>query len=523
MLLAVMDLGSNSFKMTVAQWAPDANVRHPFRVLHKERHPIQLGGSVFASGRISDKDFREGLKALEKMQSRLHDFASPILRIVATSAIRDAANGRDFVSQARSQLGLPIEVISGAEEARLISRGLTLEYPSVQRGLLIDIGGGSTEIASFGKNWPESLRYSFRIGSVRLATRFFKQGGQRPTEEAVRAHAAAAIKIPGMPRFEKLVGSAGTIQSLGEILGGGKLPHVIKATALDRWISASFKLSPQEIVKRYKVTPSRARVLVPGAIILSEALRRLGQAELVVTGMTLRDGVLVELVDRWRDSESLILKGRGTMPSRSQLKGTDRELLKFLEDTANRFHMDHAHANHITVIALSVFDQMASQGMAVQPDDRRILMAAAYLHDIGKVISEGGHHKHSAYIIRNLKIPGFTSLDAKKAALVALFHRKEPPPKKDPLLGDVRGVHADQVRRLAAILRLSDGLDEGHSQSIRDVKLRFSKKQVLLELLQATPDSADLDYFRDKAAYFEQLFGVKVVSYVQHKRAAANA
>lgn len=522
MLLAVMDLGSNSFKMTVAQWAPGASARHPFRVLHKERHPIQLGGSVFSNGRISDKDFREGLRALAKMQSRLHDFASPILRIVATSAIRDAANGRDFVGQARSLLGLPIEVISGAEEARLISRGLTLEYPQVNRGLLIDIGGGSTEIASFGKNWPDMLRYSFRIGSVRLATRFFRNGGERPSEEAVRAHAAAAIKVPGVPRFEKLVGSAGTIQSLGEILGGEKLPHVIKATALDRWITASFKFSPQEIVKRYKVTPSRARVLIPGAIILSEALKRLGQAELVVTGMTLRDGVLVELVDRWRDSESLILKG-GSVPSRSPLKGTDRELLKFLEDTANRFHMDHAHANHITVIALSVFDQMSRQGMAVQPEDRRILMAAAYLHDIGKVISEGGHHKHSAYIIRNLKIPGFTSLDAKKAALIALFHRKEPPPKKDPLLGDVRGVHADQVRRLAAVLRLSDGLDEGHSQSIRDVKLRFSKKQVLLELLQTTPAVADLDYFRDKAAYFEQLFGVKVVSYVQHKRAAATA
>ena len=514
MLLAVMDLGSNSFKMTVAQWDPQASPRHPFRILHKERHPIQLGGSVFANGRISDKDFKEGLKAIEKMQFRLRDFASPILRVVATSAIRDSVNGRDFVHQVKTLLGIPIEVISGAEEARLIRHGLTLEYPAVKRGLLIDIGGGSTEVACFGGSWKDPFCHSFKLGSVRLATKFFG-AGNKPLLANVRKFVAASLKFSAPHTVEKLVGSAGTIQSLGEILTPSRTIREIKLTALDAWIKANFSKPASHFVKNHDLTPSRARVVIPGAVILSEVLHWLKQDSLVVTGMTLRDGLMVDLVEKWQASEKRILKG--VVPaseSKISPKQTERQLLKFLEATAQRFHVDLSHANHIAGLALSVFDQMAQQGFSFSAEDRRILMVAAYLHDIGQIISDGAHQKHSCYIIRNLRIPEFSPLDCKMAALVALYHRKEPPPKKD-LPDEVKGVHAEQVRRLSAILRLADGLDETHTQAVRAVKLRFSKKQALLELMQRHSTRMNLDYFRDKAAYFEEFFDVKVVSFVQ--------
>lgn len=520
MLLAVIDLGSNSFKMTVAQWAPELNAKRPFRVLHKERHPVQLGASVFAGGRISDRDFREGMKALAKMQVRLRDFASPILRIVATSAIRDSSNGRDFVLQAREELGLPIEVISGAEEARLISHGLRLEYPKVRRGLLVDIGGGSTEVASFGGGWREPFLHSFRIGSVRLATRF--GGRKKPQLDEVRRFVSQSLKLPAPRDVERLVGSAGTIQSLGKILSPNKNAPVIRLASLDAWIAANLRRTPDEFVRRFGLTPSRARVVMPGAIVLSEVLHWLGRKEIFVTGMTLRDGVMVDLVESWRASETRILKGgANALPSRASLKrdAADLALLKYLDSVAGTFHVDRAHAAHITMLALMVFDQMIAQGAGFLPEERRLLMVAAYLHDVGKIISEGGHHKHSAYILRNLRVPGFSPLDAKKTALVALYHRKDAPPKKDPLPAGIRGLHADQVRRLAAVLRLADGLDEKHSQNVSSLKLSQSRKQVLIELNQVRPDPSSLAYFRDKAAYFEELFGVKVVSFIRHKRA----
>jgi exopolyphosphatase/guanosine-5'-triphosphate,3'-diphosphate pyrophosphatase len=517
MLLAVMDLGSNSFKMTVAQWEGDNVDKRPYRVLHKERHPVQLGGSVFSGGRISEKDFKEGIKAIAKMQNRLREFASPVLRVVATSAIRDSTNGKLFVQEAKFRLGIPVEVITGAEEARLIGRGLTLEYPDTARGALVDIGGGSTEVASFGKGWSTNYLESFRIGSVRLATRHFRES-VKADPVVIRAEVREQLKGRPPRKIDKLVGSAGAIQSLGRILAASMDHPVIRRADLDAWIEAHFSTAPAELAVKYDLTPSRARIVVPGAMILSEVLAWLGRDEITVTNMTLRDGLMVDLVQNWQSSESKIIQsgaGKSTLPSAVKRTEENRELLKYLEATAQRFLGDLAHASYISVLALSVFEQMLEAGFPLLADDRRILLIAAYLHDVGRIISDGSHHKHSAYIIRHLRIPGCSPLDAKKAALAALYHRKETPPKKDPLPGDVRGIHAEQVRRVVGILRLVDGLDEQHTQGIKTLKMRFSKKNVLIELAQHKHEPSSTAYFRDKAAYFEELFGVKIVSFVR--------
>ncbi len=512
-----MDLGSNSFKMTVAQWAPDSKGQHPFRVLHKERHPVQLGRSVFAEGRISAEDFREGYKAIAKMQERLRDFSAPILRVVATSAIRDSGNGRDFVNQVRDKLGIPVDVITGTEEARLISRGLEIEYPGVKRGALVDIGGGSTEIASFGSGWKEPTCHSFKVGSVRLATNYFgKNKANLESEAAARKTVASILKVPPPKSIEKLVGSAGAIQSLGKILSR-KNPQVIKRSILDQWIQLHVADSHSSLEKEFELQPSRARVIVPGAIVLSEVLKWLGQEEIIVTGMTLRDGLMVDLVNRWRATESKILKGSG-LPSKVTLThGADREMLTWLEETASRFRADLSHSSHITQLSLSIYDQLLAQGFRFHTEERRILLAAAYLHDIGKMVAESGHQRHGSYIVSQLKIPGFSTLDVKKIAAIIFHHRKDPPPKKGVVGDGLRGVHANQVRHLCAILRMADGLDEGHEKAIRSLKLSVSRKQMLLEIRQARSEPRQLDYFRDKASYFEEIFGTKIVSFVQYK------
>ncbi len=521
-----MDLGSNSFKMTVAQWAPEINKNKPFRVLHKERYPIQLGGSVFEQGEISPKDFKLAFKAVEKMQARLRDFSSPILRCVATSAIRDARNGQEFVLRLKSSLGLPVEVISGHEEARLIAQGLNLEYPKIKKGMLIDIGGGSTEIAAFGsqREWGEKFRHSLKVGSVRLATKFFYKGTRKARDlEKIRKFVRAGLKLQRPESIDRFVGSAGTIQSLGQIFNSGQSPtrtQVIRRGELDLWILKNLKAPEEAIRKRYKLQPSRARVIVPGAIILSEVMHWLAAKEIVVTGMSLRDGVMVDLVQRWNSHLQRTLKS-SRAPSRGlkfhQLE-RDKKLIGYLEDTVRHFHGGLEHAAHVARLSLSVFDQMISPRTAMEPDERNYLLAAAYLHDIGRIVSESGHQKHSAYIVKSLPIPGFSPLERKIVALIALYHRKETPNKKDPLPLGIRGLHADQVRRLAAILRLVDGLDKNHLQNTDGISIRFSKKQAFVELQQWEPEKMDQEYFRDKASYFEEYFGCKLVFFVHHKR-----
>lgn len=515
-----MDLGSNSFKMTVAQWAPELSRSQPFRVLHKERHPIQLGAGVFKIGHLSPKDQKEAMRALEKMQARLRDFSAPILRVVATSAIRDASNGRDFVREVQAKLGLPIEVISGTEEARLIAAGLHWEFPKLKRGALVDIGGGSSEVSTFGDGWKEAFQHSFKVGSVRVATMFCDSKSRIDLDRSRRFVAQNLARFAPPQRVDRLIGSAGSIQSLGRILSPGRSTPQVKKSTLDRWIAQHLKATANDLRKDFDLTESRARVVVPGAIILSEVLGWLKMDEIVVTGMTLRDGVMVDLVRNWQAEKNLL--ERRTLQPTSKLMRTmhERELLKFLEDVAIRFRVDVAEGRHTAALALALFDQMLENGFSFSAEERRYLLVAAYLHNIGRIVASSGLQKHGAYILRNIVIPGFSDLDSKKAAAILYYHRKEAPPKKDPLWEGVGGHHAQQVRRMTALLRLVSGLDEKQNQNILSLKLKVSRKQANLELLQSNSDTLDLNHFRDKASYFEELFDLKLISFVHPKRKA---
>ncbi len=298
MLLAVFDLGSNSFKVTVAQYL-GADARVPFKIIHKERHPVQFGASVFGDKKISARHKVLGLKALQTMRDNVLRFQVPLVRIVGTSALREASNGKAFVQEVLKKLDLNIDVISGLEEARIIAGGLEWEYPFIDRGLLIDIGGGSTEIAQFGKGWKKPSEKSFALGSVRLSLDWERGRKKASVESDLRKKVRSLLSRNKTPKnFDYLVGSAGAIQALGGILMDKKKNTTIQKSEIDTWITESIHVSTKELRTLYKIAPSRARVVVPGAIILSEILEWLGEDEIFVTEMTLRNGLLVDFIER---------------------------------------------------------------------------------------------------------------------------------------------------------------------------------------------------------------------------------
>jgi exopolyphosphatase/guanosine-5'-triphosphate,3'-diphosphate pyrophosphatase len=306
MLFAVLDLGSNSFKMTVAQYV-GAKRKVPFKIVHKERHPVQMGASVFESRQISPRHKAMALKALKAMRDNLARFNLPLVRIVGTSALRDAKNGKHFVEEISKKLGLSVEVISGLEEARVIAQGLEWEYPFVKRGVLVDIGGGSTEVAPFGRGWSRAQPDSFQMGSVRLALEWDRVRTRKGAEQKLRERIRTVLKHKKAPRdFEYLVGSAGAIQSLGGILAARKKNAVIHKVDLDDWIEHSFCEDPKSLQNAYGLAPSRARVLVPGAVILSETLNWLREEDIFVTEMTLRNGLLVDFVEKLKGRNWLV-------------------------------------------------------------------------------------------------------------------------------------------------------------------------------------------------------------------------
>jgi len=306
MLFAVLDLGSNSFKMTVAQYV-GASRKVPFKIIHKERHPVQMGASVFETKTISTRHRLMAFKALKRMRDNLSRFNMPLVRVVGTSALRDAKNGSKFVAEVRQKLGLNIQVISGLEEARVIAQGLEWEYPFVDRGVLVDIGGGSTEVAQFGEGWKTLTQSSFQMGSVRLSLKWDSLRTRKGAELKLRENVRATLAKKKPPRnFEYLVGSAGAIQSLGTILCARKKNAVIHREDLDDWIEHSFHEDAHSLEATYGIAPSRARVLVPGAIILSETLAWLKEEDIFVTEMTLRNGLLVDFVETLKERDWIV-------------------------------------------------------------------------------------------------------------------------------------------------------------------------------------------------------------------------
>jgi exopolyphosphatase/guanosine-5'-triphosphate,3'-diphosphate pyrophosphatase len=292
--------------MTVAQYV-GVQKKIPFKIIHKERHPVQLGASVFEDKKISQRHRILAFKALKRMRDNLARFNMPLVRIVGTSALRDARNGADFVKEVQKKLGLKIQVISGLEEARVIAQGLEWEYPFVGKGVLVDIGGGSTEVAQFGEGWGRCSQESFQMGSVRLALMWDELRTKKGAEQRLREKVRSVFKNKKPPRnFEYLVGSAGAIQSLGDILSTRKKTTLIHKAELDEWIEDSIDEDAQMLQAEYRLAPRRARGVVPGAIILSEALSWLKEEEIFVTDMTLRNGLLVDFVETFKERHWLV-------------------------------------------------------------------------------------------------------------------------------------------------------------------------------------------------------------------------
>jgi len=516
MLLAVMDLGSNSFKMTVAQWAPELSRRRPFQVLHKERYPIQLGASVFSEGAISKGDFKKAVQALKKMQARLRDFTSPILRVVATSAIRDSRNGAQFVEYVRRELGLNIEVISGRQEASLIAAGLNIEYPKVSRGLLVDIGGGSTEIASFGTEITKaSFCRSYRIGSVRVATRFFAKGQKLDLVKARRSVREAFISLQPA-NVEKVVGSAGTIQSLAKIFYPNSKQPIIQLSRLSRWIEENFDRSPRQLEKKYMLRPSRARVLVPGAIVLEEILTTLQKNSIVVTGMTLRDGLMVDLVENWVKPREVVLPAHLSAGLRGN--GLNKLFLNELETLASRFMVSSTTAHHIAYLSNTLFLQFKKHlHRKHTAEDLRCLTAAAFFYYCGRSISEKDFEKHSAYIVENVSLRHLSQRERKIVSRILMFAKSKSLPAKGVSLWGFKPAETQKIFRMIAVFRLAVSLDEIESRNIVSAKISLRGQQALIRLVQKGPGKVlNPLSVKSQFAYFEQVFGLKVVTFVEH-------
>ncbi|MDD5297165.1 MAG: exopolyphosphatase [Rhodocyclaceae bacterium] len=436
-VIAAVDMGSNSFRLQVA------------RVLEGQVYPLDnLKESVrLAAGLTPQKHLDEAaqeraLAALGRFGERLRGFAPGTVRAVGTNALRVAKNAPQFLEKAEAALGFPIEVIAGREEARLIYVGVahTLPDPSRQQ-LVVDIGGGSTEFI-IGKSLKPLALESLYMGCVSYSMAHFPQGrvdkrNFAAAELAARRELQAIAQRYRETGWQEAVGSSGSAKALVDLLElNGLSQSGITRDGLEQLKSLLLKAGDASRLELSGVRPDRVPVLPGGLAIMLAVFKEFGLEHMLFSEGALRLGVLYDLVGRYQHQD--------------QRQATVRQFMR-------RYQVEAGQARRVRDTSVSLLGQILPEVLDPDDGDGQFLRWAANLHELGISIAHSGYHKHSAYILANADMPGFSKMDQARLARLVLAHRGK--------LERVQGLEAKSrdwllilVLRLAVLLhRARDG------------------------------------------------------------------
>ena len=477
MRIAAVDVGSNSIHMVIAQ--VDADGR--FRVLDRAKDMVRLGRKTLSKGRLSAAAIDAGVRTLKAFKTLADRHGVSRITAVATSAVREAANGGELIERVHDEVGLRVKVIPGREEARLIYLGVRHAIDlGTEPTLILDIGGGSVEFILVVDGEAVAME-SHKIGVARLSERFLT--GDPPggaALEALKSHLADQLD-PMLGEFRRrrvrrVVGTSGTLLNLIGMAGHlrGVVPELQlnNFTVSDREIAKLRRLlgraTREERLKVKGLDAKRVDLIVAGAVLVDFVLQRLAARRLLACTWALREGVLLDFIARHRkhieETETY-----GTPRSRSVAR-----LARHLGETG-------AHGPRVAHLALRLFDQLATP-LRPQAGARELLEYAALLHDVGHHIDHGNHHRHSYYLIANGELFGFSRDELEIIALVARYHRKAPPKTGDAEFRRLPARARETVRTLSALLRVADALDRSHFGVVQDVAVTRRGGRVLLGL-----------------------------------------
>jgi exopolyphosphatase/guanosine-5'-triphosphate,3'-diphosphate pyrophosphatase len=399
--LAAVDLGSNSFHLQIGRV-----VDEQIYLLDSLREPVRLGAGLTRDKRIDRTSQLRALEALARFSERLRGFPKGAVRAVGTNALRVAKNAPQFLVEAEATLGFPIEVIFGREEARLIYLGVAHSLaPSGERRLVVDIGGGSTECI-IGTGFEPQLMESLHVGCVSASLKYFPEGridkqGFKQAELAARSEVQTIAESYRELGWTEAIGSSGTAKSIATTLQtSGWTEAGITLEGLDRLRAALIKAGDSGRLDVPGLRADRAEVLPGGCAIMAAVFAEFGIEKMAVSDGALRQGVLYDLVGRFQRKDM-------------------REVT--VGQFMRRYHVDAAQAERVGKLALKLHGALA--GGKAPEEDAALLTWAAALHEIGISIAHTGYHKHSAYMLSNADMPGFSQMEQARLAHVVLAHR----------------------------------------------------------------------------------------------------
>lgn len=505
MRLAAIDIGTNSVHMIVVRVRPDFS----FEVIDREKEMVRLGAGGLDGRQLTRSAQTAALQALSKFERIARSHQVDEILAAATSATREAENGGAFLAAIEEQTGIRPRIITGTEEARLIHMAAVYGVDTPKAAVVIDIGGGSVEI-TLGSGREVRFARSFKMGVIRLTERFVTSDpiSGRDERKMVKFIGELVDRYVGLvvkEGFERLIGTSGTILSLGAVataMETGTHPEEVRnlrvsAKSLKRLRKTVTDQPLSDRLSLPDLDPRRADLVVAGAVLLDTLVSKLDAKEITLCDLALREGLVLDYIHRHRKEITRVdrypdVRRRSTI------------------ELAERCNWEAEHSKQVAKMALSIFEQ-TRHIHELGEREQEWLEYASLLHDIGNHISYERHHRHSYYLIKNGDLRGFEPNEIEVMALTARYHRRGSPKKSHEGYGELPPELRRTVRLLAAILRLAETLDRSRHGVVTGIGVKDREADLRFQL-EARGD-AELEVWagRRQVAMLEEELGKPIV------------
>lgn len=466
--LAILDIGTNSIHLVLAEVESDFS----YKIVDRLKDITRLGDGAFVARRLSDSAMTRGLEVIRNLVRLARNRGFERIEAVATSAVREARNGGQFLEQIARETRLTVRVITGSEEARLIFLGVQHSMTLSERPILVvDVGGGSVELIA-GNRDGLMRGCSLKLGAIRLKDLYLQRNANsksmhKQMRDLIRTHLEDAFKDFRRTRFDRIVATSGMAGNLAEVIHlertGRPLPQLNLATVARKDLEAmEVRLARSGQKARLAIPgidPKRADTLFPAAAVLRMVLDLCEAEELTISDKAIREGVIYDFIQRHREK----IRAEREIPDVRR-----RNVIGL----ARRCQVPLHHGEHVAKLALQLFDQTRTvHGYGRK--EREWLEYAALLHDVGYMINPRQHHKHTYYLIKHSPLSGFQSEELEIIANVARYHRRSHPHKRHVSFGALSGAIRRVIEILSAMLRVADGLDRSHFAVVRNLQVRL--------------------------------------------------
>jgi exopolyphosphatase/guanosine-5'-triphosphate,3'-diphosphate pyrophosphatase len=497
---AAVDIGSNSVRLKIARLQ-----NHRLRPIHEDREVTRLGEGVFRSGFLTPESMAETVKVLRRFHRAAQQVVTDTVRVVATSALRDARNSQAFLEWVRSATGWRVEIVSGVEEARLIHLGL-ISNPRVDRqpALMIDLGGGSCELTvTRGGHIRDAV--SLPLGAVRLSGEFLRHDPPRKGE-LKRLHGFVAREVNRIAarivaaKIKNVIATSGTAAALAATAS-----HLRKDTRNQRAVVSraeaariAKRIARLPVAERRKIEgigPRRAEIIVAGAVVYQELLDRCKLKGFRFSPLGLRDGILAQMAAEY---------DRSTRSGRQ----IESERWESIAKAVEHYHVDRKHALDVRESAMFLFSALRTVHR-LPPEYKEWLSAAAMLYEVGDYVNRTGRHRHTHYIISNSEILGYTPPQRRMISAIARYLGNSRPDMEDAAMKVLDPADRVGVQKAILLLRLARSLNLGRSRAVQKIRVALRVADVRLTLVPRRRMGVDLELWaiEKDCAYFREVFG----------------